>query len=881
MMSKSFRGPTLNLSLLRSWVQAFPDVSLVLNPLGAVVYYHVPGSAKFPALEDVMNRNIREILPATVLKEVELAVADAAQGHTRTVEFEQDIQGARQIFESRFAPMEGAGVLAIIRNSVSAQLREKAQLQAAILESAAHAIVVTDLEGSIEWVNPAFTSLSQYSAEEAIGKNPRVLVKSGVHDKAFYKDLWDTILDGQVWRGEIVNRRKDGSLYHEDQMITPLRNEHGEIRHFAAIKQDITARRLGEDALQKAEEDYRKLVNEVNDGIFVVDATGKFTFVNGPLANIHGFSDPSELIGRNVVEFLEPERARELQAQAFSGHPVAQPETLTERLLLPGGGEKFVEIKPVPIIEDGRVTGFRGVVRDVDGRVRTEKELQLSYNVLSEMHNVVYVANSDGTVVYVSPSAERILGYSPDDLLGEGWWNLTFVSADHAASERSTAAARARGEAEPRRESFERSVKTKDGSTRLMLFTESATSDNLVIRAASDITEHRRLEEQLRQAQKMEAVGLLAGGVAHDFNNLLTVINGYSEILLNRIPVGDPIRASLTSIQQAGVRATLLTRQLLAFSRKQIIVTRVLDLNIVVNGMEKMLGRVIGEDIELSTVLDPSLGAVMADAGQIEQVLMNLVVNARDAMPRGGKLTIETHNVRLDESYAGLHYGVHPGQFAMLAITDNGCGMDETVKNHLFEPFFTTKDVGKGTGLGLSVVHGIVQQSGGHVRVYSEIGSGTTFKIYLPHVDHSDDSVSAETDTHSIPQGNETILLVEDEPGVRGLARYFLESCGYRVLEAESGQQAIKVTEVHPGPIHLVITDVVMPNLGGRALAEYFNQTRPDSRVLFVSGYTDDTVVRHGILEADFPFLQKPFTAANLAQKVREVLDKAPRQTSE
>lgn len=389
-----------------------------------------------------------------------------------------------------------------------------------------------------------------------------------------------------------------------------------------------------------------------------------------------------------------------------------------------------------------------------------------------------------------------------------------------------------------------------------------------------DISQQKNLEEQLRRAQKMEAFGQLAGGVAHDFNNMLTIICGCSELLLEATPPDDPNRKLLEEILKAGERSAALTGQLLAFSRKQVLAPKVLDLNDVVQDTEKMLRRVIGEDIHLTTVLHPQLGCVKADPGQVEQVLLNLALNARDAMPQGGKLTIETNNVALGEEYARSHADVRPGHYVMLAVTDTGIGMTEEVKSRLFEPFFTTKGPGKGTGLGLAVVHGIVKQSDGSIEVYSEPGVGTSFKIYLPRVEQTAPTGKSSPDLGPAPRGTETILLVEDEDAVRTLTRFTLQQCGYTVLETSHGEEAIKVATSHRERIHLLVTDVVMPGMGGRVLAERLLNLHPEMKVLFISGYTDDAVVRHGILHEHVNFLQKPFSPNALAHQVREVLAK-------
>lgn len=388
-----------------------------------------------------------------------------------------------------------------------------------------------------------------------------------------------------------------------------------------------------------------------------------------------------------------------------------------------------------------------------------------------------------------------------------------------------------------------------------------------------EVAERKLTEEQLRQAQKMEAVGKLAGGVAHDFNNLLTVINGQAELSLRRLGQDDPSYRKFEAIRDAGERAASLTRQLLAFSRKQILQPKVLDLNQVIFQTNKMLRPLIGEDIDLLIGLTPDLGKVKADPSQIEQVLMNLAINARDAMPKGGKLTIETGNVDVDEEYAVHHFSVCPGRYVVLAISDTGCGMDEETQSHIFDPFFTTKELGKGTGLGLSTVYGIVKQSGGNIWVYSEVGRGTTFKIYLPCVDDVPEDQRVRADAATLEIGTETVLLVEDEERVRDMTKEILQESGYKVLEAKHGQDALLVAGQHPGIIHLMLSDVVMPLMSGRELAEQLAPLRKEMKVLYMSGYTDDAIVHHGVLDEGMSFIEKPFTPNGLARKVRETLN--------
>jgi len=397
---------------------------------------------------------------------------------------------------------------------------------------------------------------------------------------------------------------------------------------------------------------------------------------------------------------------------------------------------------------------------------------------------------------------------------------------------------------------------------------------------AEDVAERRMLEEQLRQSQKMEAVGRLAGGIAHDFNNLLTVIKGYSELMLNELKEGDdPLRLEAEEVKKAADRAGALVRQLLAFSRRQVLAPKVLDLNALVANMDKLLRPLLREDIDLRTVLQPGLGTIKADPGQMEQVIMNLAVNARDAMPRGGKLTIETINVDLDPAYVREHSEMNLGQYVMLAVSDSGVGMDEATRLRVFEPFFTTKESGKGTGLGLSTVYGIVKQSGGYIWVYSEPARGTTFKIYLPRMDAQPEIVGRQESAFASYRGTETVLLLEDEDGVRALVRHMLNKQGYTVLEAKHGNEAIYLCEHHKGEIHLLLTDVVLEQMSGREVAERLSLMRPAMKTLYISGYTDDAIVHHGVLTHEMPFLQKPFTAERLIKKVRQVIESGERST--
>jgi PAS domain S-box-containing protein len=486
----------------------------------------------------------------------------------------------------------------------------------------------------------------------------------------------------------------------------------------------------------------------------------------------------------------------------------------------------------------------------------------------------MYQTTPDGKIIAANPAMARILGYeSPAELMASITDLEAQVYVDPPARAQFLQEIEKRGVVQ----GFETQMFRKDRSRIWVNVGGQAIRDDNgdVVQyegGIEDISERKRLEEQLFQSQKMEAIGTLAGGIAHDFNNLLTAIIGYSQLVASRLAEGDPMLREIQEISRAGSRAAELTSQLLAFSRKQVMQLKVVNLNTIVENISKMIGRLIGEDIELVASLDPGLGQIRADPGQMEQVIMNLAVNARDAMPKGGKLIIETGEMLLDEAYARLHLQVRPGPFVMLAVSDTGCGMDSETRSQIFDPFFTTKEPGKGTGLGLSTVYGIVKQSGGDIWVYSEPGRGTTFKVYLPCVEQAV-AHSPREPLQMKTTGTETVLLVEDESLVRELAAVVLRDRGYQVLEASGGQDALRIARRHKGRIHLLLTDVVMPEMSGKELSERIKSTRSDINVLFSSGYTNDAVLHYGVLDGEIEFIQKPFTPNTLANKVRELLD--------
>jgi PAS domain S-box-containing protein len=631
-----------------------------------------------------------------------------------------------------------------------------------------------------------------------------------------------------------------------------------------------------EERLAQNEDGFRLLFMNNPQPMWVFDAEStRFLEVNSAAVEHYGYSR-QEFLTMRITEIRPQEDVPRLLEDAAKARSGLRDAGTWKHRLKDG---RFIDVE----IASDRLT-FAGqnavlvVARDITEQKQAEKALQETerkYRSMVEDAVIgIFQSTPQGRFLTVNPTMATMLGYeSPQDLLACVNDIRGQVYVDPKRREEFSRALEQQGIVR----NFECQVYRKDG--RKIWISASARSvfeDGAVVRYEGmneDITQRKLLEEQLTQSQKMEAVGLLAGGVAHDFNNALSVITGYSGLLQMRLPADDPLVRYAEEIAKAAYRAAGLTRQLLAFSRKQVIQPVILDLNSLIVEMEKMLRRLIGENIEIFITRDVGLARVKADASQMEQILMNLAVNARDAMLQGGKVTIRTENADLDETYSLQHLHFKPGRYVILSFSDTGCGMDKETLARIFEPFFTTKEPGKGTGLGLSTVYGIVKQNGGYISAYSEPGQGTTFKIYLPQAEGTVQSTPAVRTAEILPpRGSETILLVEDEEALRTLARNCLENQGYCVLEAADGNAAIATAEKHSGPIQLLLTDVIMPGMNGRDLADRLTELRPTIKVLYLSGYASDLIAQYGVLDPQILLLEKPFTLRALLIKVQEAL---------
>ncbi len=757
-------------------------------------------------------------------------------------------------------------------------LRESEERYRTVAETAGDAIITIDSQSRVQFANRATEKIFGYSPAELQGKELTVLMPESVR-QAHRAGIRHYLATGEKhlsWQAtQVTGLHKSGREIPLEIAFAEFREKNQ--RFFTGIIRDITERKREQEALRQSEEKFAKAFDSSPTAISISTLReGRYVDVNDSFLQMTGYRR-NEIIGRTAAElgmWIHPEvRITLIKALHAQGRVLD-----FDFLFRAKSGEERFGVLSAEIIQVGGEPCLLANIRDDTERRRAEQALvatQQQYeSLVNSVDGIVWEADARTLrFTFVSRQAEKLLGYPAEQWLQEhDFW----ANHIHPEDRKWAVESCLRATAEQHDHNFEYRMLAADGRTLWLRDMVNVVLDGQVSRLRGlmvDVTQQREMEQQLRQSQKMEAVGQLAGGVAHDFNNLLMVIRGYGELMLDRLEPNSVVRTQAEGIMQAAQRASSVTRQLLAFSRKQVLSPKVLDLNAVVGEVSKMLLRLIGEDIELETVKASRLWRVKADPGQIEQVIVNLAVNARDAMPKGGKLTIETRNVELDNTYARHHISVQPGPYVLLAVTDNGLGMDAETRSRVFEPFFTTKEQGKGTGLGLATVYGIVKQSGGYIWVYSEPGQGSTFKVYLPRVTEAAESEAAAGTRSKPALASETVLLVEDEEGVRTVVRGFLEVRGYRVLEAADGPAAIRLASHQNGPIHLLLTDMVMPSMNGPELAERILEKHPSVKVLYMSGYTPGGARHNHNLDLQAAFLEKPFSGEALGKKLREVLD--------
>jgi two-component system cell cycle sensor histidine kinase/response regulator CckA len=743
---------------------------------------------------------------------------------------------------------------------------------AAIVSSSDDAILSKDLSGIILTWNKGAQYLYGYTAEEIIGQPITTIVPEHLHEET-RQFLCQIAAGKSATRDDTVRRRKDGSLVQVSLVISPVRDPEGHIIGASTTAHDITERKRAETALREKEHILSESQRIACVGSWTYSLTGKITW-SGELYRIYGvtpatFTPTPESFLDLIVSEDRPAMQRWIAA-CVAGE---RPNDLEFRRMLPDGTVRIITSRGELQRDDAdRPIQVVGTAQDITERKQAEALREHLAALVVSSEDGIISKSLDGTITAWNSGAEKLFGYSSSEVIGKPI--LVLLPPDRVNEEYEILARIRRGE---RVDHFETIRIRKDGEAIDVSVTISPIRNGTgtiigASKIARDITPRKRLEAQLRQAQKMEVVGRFAGGVAHDFNNILAVILGYCDLSLDLVPPESPVKGHVAQIKKASLRAAVLTRQLLAFSRQQVVFPRILDLNEVVDNLTAMLLSVVGEDISVSFRPATPIGSINADRGQIEQVLMNLVVNARDAMPQGGKIVIETGPAELSEQYVAQNPGSNAGPHVVLSVRDTGCGMDEKIEAQIFEPFFTTKGIGQGSGLGLSMVYGFVKQSGGSILVYSEPGEGTTFKIYFPRAGERPEPLAYSNEEAESPRGSETILVVEDDEPLRKLAVNILQDAGYRVIEAKDAKSALSLLEVSGSEVDLLLTDVIMPEKTGVDLVAEATAVRPNLRSLFMSGYTGDVLALRGGLVPEAAFLEKPFTKNSLLTKVYSAL---------
>ena len=772
------------------------------------------------------------------------------------------------------------------RNQAEKSLRQSEDRFRQVGDNLGEWIWEVDTDGLYTYSSHILEKILGYKPEEVVGKIHFYDLFVPEKREELKKVAFKVFAGKERFKG-FVNRNlhKNGTVVILETSGAPILDQQGRLLGYRGADTDITERKQAEEALRKSQLQQKALLDNIPDAAWLKDKESRFIAVNEALIQLSGYRAAEVLVGKTDFEIWPKKLAETYRSEDQEVILTKKRKIIEQSFVSPSGKITWVEKIKTPILnEKNEVIGTVGISRNITQHKQTEQALrenekkyqslyQEFQGILNAIPDILCLISSDLKIVWANKRSAELFNKNRLDIIGkycyQVWHNRT-EPCKICPAQRSF---------HSRMPEFEE-VSSFDGriwELRVVPIIEDQSEVKGVVELARDISQKKTaaqemssLQEQLRQAQKMEAIGRLAGGVAHDFNNLLTVIQVNTEISLRELRKDDPLRSKLEEVRNATERAANLTRQLLAFSRRQVLNLKVFDLNFILTDLEKMLHRIIGEEVELVTAFADDLGRVKADPGEIEQVIINLAVNAKDAMPHGGILTIETANAELDKEYARTHVSILPGSYVMVSITDTGGGMTKEIQEQIFDPFFTTKEKGKGTGLGLSTVYGIIKQSGGDIQVYSEPGKGTTFKLYLPRVDEPLEVLEEKGLAEEIPRGNETILIVEDDSAVRKIAVQVLIKQGYNVLVAESGGDAFLICEREKNPIHLVLTDVVMPKMSGPELIERLQKIRKDFRVLYMSGYTEKKVLKG--LDKEFSFLQKPFTIEALAKKVREVL---------
>jgi PAS domain S-box-containing protein len=745
-----------------------------------------------------------------------------------------------------------------------------------LFETAQDGILILDAHsGLITDVNPFLTTLLDYSREDFLGKALWDLgaFKQIQESKAAFRELQKK----QYIRYENLPLETRSGRRVSVEFVSNVYQENGKSVIQCNIR-DITARQQGEASLYESQQRLAAIIASAMDSIITVDEQQRVVLFNAAAEKMFRCSE-AEAVGQSIERFI-PQRfhaAHSDHVRAFGEKGVTNRSmgTLEPISARRADGEEFGVEASISQTESGGKKIFTVIMRDVSMRKQSEDALRRSEERFSKAFRnnplaITISTEAEGRYLDVNEAFLDLLGYQRKDVIGRTAADLDFWT--EPLDRKEMIRQLNKNHLVAKHQMRYRTAKGKMGEAEVWAESIELEGQRCMLAITRDVTEMIELEAQLRQAQKMEAVGRLAGGIAHDFNNMLGIIIGYSDISLGLIAADSPVNRYISETKKAGERAALLTKQLLAFSRKQVVFPRLLDLNEVVRNATEMFLRLVGEDVALEFRPHASLSSIKADPGQIEQALMNLVVNARDAMPTGGKIIIETGLAELDEDYVALHRASHAGQYVVLAVSDTGCGMDEAIQSQIFEPFFTTKGVGHGTGLGLSTVYGIVKQSEGNILVYSEPGKGTTFKIYFPRVNEKAEALMLSNDEVEPRGRSETILVVEDDETLRELTVKLLRDGGYRVIQSKDGEDALRIMATSEAGIDLLLTDVIMPERSGPELVRELEKGHPNTRFVFMSGYSDDMVKRHGLLMQEDHFLEKPFTKRSLLVKVHSAL---------